>query len=137
MLTILSATLAYYKSMTSTLRGPELAAVPVDSIELFDAPTAPGTVASAAASRALTLSVTAFFRDWVRVLISTSASRREVISGISCLLSLSSISCSNLSIAIPERRLSREALLQSRGEACVDISFELWKEGAVKDERGL
>ena len=56
--------------MTSTLSGPELAAVQVGAIELFVASTAPGAVAAAAASRALTLSVTAFFRDWVLALIS-------------------------------------------------------------------
>ena len=67
--------------------GPELAAVPVGAVELFDAPTAPGAVAAVAASRAWTLSVTAFFRDWVREKISPSASRREAISGISCLFS--------------------------------------------------
>jgi len=58
--------------MTSTLCGPELAAVPVGAVELSDAPTAPGAVAAAAASRAL--SVTAFLRARVRVLISASAS---------------------------------------------------------------
>ena len=46
--------------------GPELAAVPVGAEELFDAPTAPGAVAAVAASRVWTLSVTAFFRYWVR-----------------------------------------------------------------------
>ena len=73
--------------MTSTLSGPELTEVPVGAVELSDAPTVPGAGAPAAASRALTLSVAAFFRDWVRALISSSASRREAISGISCLLS--------------------------------------------------
>ena len=52
--------------MFSTLSGAELAAVPVGAIELFDALTAPGAVSTAAVSRALTLSVTAFFRNWGR-----------------------------------------------------------------------
>lgn len=55
--------------MISTLRDPELAAVPVGTVEFSNAPTMPGTLAAAAASRAFTLSilfVTAFLRAWVR-----------------------------------------------------------------------
>ena len=80
--------------------GPELAAVPVGAVELFDAPTAPGAVAAVAASRVWTLSVTAFFRDWVREKISPSASRREAIYGISCLFSLSNIEVGRGSLAL-------------------------------------
>ena len=70
MLNYPAATPAY--NSASTLSGPELAAVPVGAVELSDAPTAPGAVAAAVASRAL--SVTAFLRASVRVLISASAS---------------------------------------------------------------
>lgn len=55
MLNYLSATLAGDTSMTFTIFGPELAAVTVGTVELRDAPTAPGAVAAAAASRALLL----------------------------------------------------------------------------------
>ena len=66
--------LAHDKSMISTLCGPELAAVPVVAVELSDAPTVPRAVAAAATS--LALSVTAFFRARVRVMISASRFRR-------------------------------------------------------------
>ena len=62
--------------MTSTLCGPELAAVPVGAVELSDAPTAPCAVAAAAASRAL--SISASLRARVRMLtLASSALQRE------------------------------------------------------------
>lgn len=47
--------------MTSTLYDPEVTAVSVGVVELSDAPMPPGVVATAAASRSLTLFVIAFY----------------------------------------------------------------------------
>lgn len=44
-----------------TLYGPELVTVPIDAVELCDAPTVPGALTSSSASPMLDLFVTAFW----------------------------------------------------------------------------